>query len=342
VRKFLNTLFITTQGAYLHKEGEAIAIKNGDELLLRMPAHTIESLVCFGRVSLSPPLLGMCGEKRIQVAFLSENGEFEARVQGKVAGNVLLRRTQYRWADDASRSAGIAQNMVAAKVANARTVLLRAKREMTAPAVIMQEAIRRMAGIGDHLLRQGEPVETLRAMEGDAAKTYFSVFDEMIVQQKDGFRFGGRTRRPPRDAVNALLSFAYTLLMHDCTGALEGVGLDPCVGFLHADRPGRPSLALDLMEEFRPALADRLVLTLINRQQVKLSDFESREDGGVWMKPDARRTFLETWQKRKREEVVHPFLNEPAPVGLFPHIQALLLARHLRGDLDCYPATIWK
>ncbi len=342
MKKLLNTLFVTTQGAYLHKEGEAVAIRNGDELLLRLPSHTIENIVCFGRVSLSPPLMGLCGERKIQVAYLTEYGEFQARVQGKVSGNVLLRRTQYRWADDPGKSAGIAQSMVAAKVANARTVLLRAKRESGESGGPLQGAISRLGGIGEHLLSVEEPVETIRAMEGDAARTYFSVFDELIVKQKDGFQFKGRSRRPPGDRVNALMSFAYTLLVHDCTGALEGVGLDPYVGFLHADRPGRASLALDLMEEFRPIVADRLVLSLINRQQIRADDFEKREDGGIWMKLEARKTLLETWQKRKQEEVMHPFLGEAVALGLFPHVQALLLARHLRGDLDAYPALIWK
>lgn len=342
MKKLLNTLFVTTQGAYLHKEGEAVAIRNGDELLLRLPSHTIENIVCFGRVSMSPPLMGLCGERKIQVAYLTEYGEFQARVQGKVSGNVLLRRAQYRWADLPSKAAGIAQSMVAAKVANARTVLLRAKRESGEAGGPLQGAISRLGGIGEHLLSVEEPVETIRAMEGDAARTYFSVFDELIVKQKDGFQFKGRSRRPPGDRVNALMSFAYTLLVHDCTGALEGVGLDPYVGFLHTDRPGRASLALDLMEEFRPVVADRLVLNLINRQQIKASDFEKREDGGIWMKPEARKTLLETWQKRKQEEVMHPFLGEAVALGLFPHVQALLLARHLRGDLDAYPALIWK
>lgn len=342
MKKLLNTLFVTTQGVYLHKEGEAVAVRNGDDLLLRLPSHTIESIVCFGRVSLSPPLMGHCGERKIQVAYLTEHGEFQARVQGKVSGNVLLRRAQYRWADDPAKCAGIAQSMVAAKVANARTVLLRANRESGQAGGPLEGAIARLGGIGEHLLNVEEPVETIRAMEGDAARTYFSVFDELIVKQKDGFEFKGRSRRPPGDRVNALLSFAYTLLVHDCTGALEGVGLDPYVGFLHTDRPGRASLALDLMEEFRPILADRLVLSLINRQQIRPADIEKREDGGIWMKPDARKTLLETWQKRKQEEVMHPFLGEPVALGLFPHVQALLLARHLRGDLDAYPALIWK
>jgi CRISPR-associated protein Cas1 len=342
MKKLLNTLFVTTQGAYLHREGEAVAVKNGDDLLLRVPSHTLSAIVCFGRVSLSPPLMGMCGERKIQVAHLSEHGEFLARVQGPVSGNVLLRRTQYRWADDAAKAAAIAQNIVAAKVANSRTVLLRARREAPQTSAALESAVVRLAGIGEEFVAGWKPVETLRALEGEAAKCYFGAFDDLIIQQKHQFRFAGRSRRPPTDPVNAMMSFAYTLLTHECTGALEGAGLDPYVGFLHADRPGRASLALDLMEEFRAILADRLVLTLINRQQVTASDFERREDGGVWMTSRARKTLLEAWQKRKQEEVQHPFLGETIMLGLFPHVQALLLARHLRGDLDAYPALLWK
>lgn len=342
MKKLLNTLFVTRQGSYLHREGEAIAIKNGEEVLMKLPCHTLESIVCFGRVSMSPPLMGLCGERKIQVSFLTESGQFHGRVQGPVAGNVLLRREQYRWADCPEKAAAVAQNMVAAKVANARTVLLRARRDTDRLAEPLQPAVSRLGWIGDRLLKEQEDLERLRATEGDAARAYFAVFDHLILSQKSDFEFRGRTRRPPGDRVNAMLSFAYTLLVHDCAGALEGVGLDPYVGFLHADRPGRTSLALDLMEEFRAILADRVVLSLINRQQVSGDEFEEKEDGGIWMKPTARKTLLETWQKRKQEEVTHPYLGESVALGLFPHIQALLLARHLRGDLDAYPALIWK
>jgi CRISPR-associated protein Cas1 len=342
MKRLLNTLYVTTQGAYLHQEGEAIAVKDGDELLIRVPAHTLEGLVCFGRVNLSAPLMGLCNERKIQIVHLTDYGKFLARVQGPVNGNVLLRRTQYRWADDEAKAASIAGAMVGAKVANSRTVLMRARRESGRAEHALDSAIARLGRIGEELLRGAKPVETVRALEGEAAKCYFSAFDFLIVQQKETFQFKQRSRRPPADPVNALLSFAYTLLLHDCTGALEGVGLDPYVGFLHADRPGRPSLALDLVEEFRAVLADRLVLNLINRQQVSGNDFERREDGGVWMASKARKTFLGAWQKRKQEEVTHPFLGESIALGLFPHAQALLLARHLRGDLDAYPAMIWK
>lgn len=342
MKKLLNTLFVTTQGVYLHRDGEAVAVRNSDQLLLRVPSHTLESIVCFGRVSLSVPLLELCGERKVQVAHLSEHGKFQARIQGPVSGNVLLRRTQYRWADDGDKAAAVAQNIVAAKIANSRTVLLRARRESTSGETGLNAAIGRLADIGQGLLGRTQSLEPLRGMEGDAARCYFAAFDHLIVQQKQDFSFNARSRRPPKDPVNAMLSFAYTLLVHDCTGALEGVGLDPYVGFLHADRPGRASLALDLMEEFRAVIADRLALSLINRQQVQASDFEQREDGGVWMKAEARKAFLTAWQKRKQEEVLHPFLGESVPLGLFPHVQALLLARHLRGDLDSYPALVWK
>ncbi len=342
MRKLLNTLFVTTQGAYLHRDGEAVAVRDGDQLLIRVPSHTLESVVCFGRVSISPPLIGMCGERKIQIAYLTEHGEFLGRMQGPVCGNVLLRRTQYRWADEPARSAAVAQSIVAAKIANSRTILMRARRQTEQPPETLEGAILRLGRIGEELLNGEKPVETVRALEGEAAKHYFAAFDHLIVQQKEAFRFTGRSRRPPADPVNALLSFSYTLLMHECTSALEAVGLDPYVGFLHTDRPGRPGLALDLMEEFRAVIADRLVLTLINRQQVAPDEFERRQDGGVWMTAKSRKTFLETWQKRKQEEVLHPFLGESFALGLFPYAQALLLARFLRGDLDAYPALLWK
>jgi CRISP-associated protein Cas1 len=342
MKKLLNTLYITTQGTYVHRDGETVIASHEEEVLLRVPIHTLEGIVGFGRVSFSPPAMGLCAERGVSISHLSEQGEFWARVEGPARGNVLLRRRQYRLADDPERAAAIAQSMVMAKIANCRTTLLRAGREREdAPACIEQAAY----GLGrtlDTLLRRQPAVEEVRGMEGESAARYFSAFDGLIVQQKEAFAFRGRSRRPPLDRVNALLSFVYTLLVHDATSALESVGLDPYVGFLHTDRPGRPSLALDLMEEFRPVLADRLVLTLINRQQVGSGGFETAESGAVKMDAETRRTVLQAWQKRKQEEVRHPFLDESAAVGLFPYIQALLLARHLRGDLDAYPALVWK
>lgn len=342
MKKLLNTLYITTQGTYVHRDGETVIASHDDQVLLRVPIHTLEGIVGFGRVSFSPPAMGLCAERGVGISHLSENGEFWARVEGPVRGNVLLRRRQYRVADDPECASAVAQNMVMAKIANCRTTLLRAARERDSASDAIDQAAEALGRILDKLLRRQLPLDQVRGVEGESAALYFSVFDNLIVQQKGAFGFHGRSRRPPLDPVNALLSFVYTLLVHDVTSALESVGLDPYVGFLHADRPGRPSLALDLMEEFRPVLADRLVLTLINRQQVGGSGFEKAESGAVKMDAETRRAVLQAWQKRKQEEVRHPFLEESAAVGLFPFIQALLLARHVRGDLDAYPALVWK
>lgn len=339
MKKLLNTLFVMRQGTYLAKDGECVAVKDAEETLLRVPIHTLESVLCFGRVSASPSLMGFCGENRVLLSFLTEGGKFLARCQGPVAGNILLRREQYRAADSPARSAGVARSIIFGKVANSRVVLQRACRERESP--VLAQAVEELGRVQDRVERGGD-LDSLRGMEGEAAQVYFGAFDEMIATQKEAFRFSGRSRRPPLDRVNALLSFVYTLLVSDCVAALEGVGLDPYCGFLHRDRPGRPSLALDLMEELRPVLADRLVLTLINRQQVKPSSFRTEENNAVWLVDEARKEVLAAWQERKREEVVHPILEERAMLGLFPHLQALLLARHLRGDLGGYPSLLWK
>jgi CRISPR-associated protein Cas1 len=341
MRKLLNTLFVTTQGAYLHKDGETIAVTVEQETRLRLPVHTIESLVCFGQVSCSPFVLGLCAERGVGVSFFTENGRFLARVQGPVRGNVLLRRAQYRAADDPERSAAAARWMVAAKVANSRGILLRALREKAAPDGAARAAVEAHARILDQLLRPLD-LDRVRGLEGEAAQHYFSAFDELITANRDAFQFTARSRRPPLDPVNALLSFLYTLLVHDAASACEMVGLDPAVGFLHRDRPGRPSLALDLMEEFRAAFADRLALALINRKQVAPKGFTKLESGGVIMDDATRKTVLMAYQERKREEIQHPFLGESVPIGLLPYVQALLLARWLRGDLDGYPAFVWR
>jgi len=343
VKRHQNTLYVTTQGAYLAKDGEAVAVRVQEETRLRIPIHTLGGIVCFGQVSASPFLLGMCGERGVTVSLLSENGRFLARVQGPTSGNVLLRREQYRRADDEAGTAGIVRAFLAAKIANSRTVLQRALRDR--PQSGGAEALRAATIIlGQHLdsLRVGVPLDGLRGIEGGAARVYFEVFDELITQQKGDFFFHERSRRPPVDNVNALLSFVYTLLRHDCESALEAVGLDPAVGFLHRDRPGRPSLALDLMEEFRAFFADRLALSLINLQQIRADGFTQGETGGVVMNEETRKTVLVAYQKRKQEEIVHPFLAEKTTVGLLPHLQAALLARHLRADLDGYPPFIWK
>jgi CRISPR-associated protein Cas1 len=343
VKRHQNTLYVTTQGTYLGKDGEAVEVRLKEETRMRVPIHTLGGIVCFGQVGFSPYLLGFCGERGVGVSFLTETGRFLARVQGPTSGNVLLRREQYRRADDERNCAGLVRSIVTAKVANSRTVLLRALRDRpdTPRAAELRGAASALAQTLNSL-RDEAPVDTLRGIEGNAARLYFGVFDHLIAQQKDDFYFHERSRRPPLDNVNALLSFLYTLLRHDMQSALESVGLDPAVGFLHRDRPGRPGLALDLMEELRCFLADRLALSLINLQQIRPSGFTRNESGGVVMDGDTRKTVLMGYQKRKQEEILHPFLGERTTVGLLPHLQAALLARTLRGDLDGYPPFLWK
>ncbi len=343
MKKHLNTLFVTTQGAYLAKEGETVAVKIDGKIRLQLPIHTLGGIVCFGQVSCSPYLMGFCAEKDVAISFLSEHGRFLARVQGPVSGNVLLRREQYRWADDRQKSASIARSAVIGKIGNCRTVLQRALRDHAEKVDVMatQNAIDRLGSILMHV-SQDIPLDTIRGYEGEAAQVYFNVFANLITAQKDSFVFHERSRRPPLDRVNCLLSFLYTLVMHDVRSALECVGLDPAVGFLHRDRPGRPGLALDIMEEFRPFLADRLALSLINLSQVKGKGFRVMESEAVLMDDETRKTVLVAYQTRKQEEIMHPFIKEKMPVGLLFHAQALLLARHLRGDLDGYPVFLWK
>jgi CRISP-associated protein Cas1 len=308
-----------------------------------VPIHNLEGIVCFGNVGCSPYLMGFCGRNNVTLSFLSERGRFLARVVGPTSGNVLLRREQYRRADEPASSAEIARAIVTAKVASSRSFLVRAARER--PEGAGADALR---AAGDRLrqllgeLGRATELDSVRGLEGLAARVYFEVFDHLIVHQKDDFRFAGRSRRPPGDLVNALLSFVYTLVRHDLTSALESTGLDPAVGFLHRDRPGREGLALDLMEEFRSFLADRLVISLINRRQVKAGGFEHGESGGVWMDDDTRKEVLVAYQNRKQEEITHPFLDEKTTVGMLFQLQALLLARFLRGDLDGYPPFVAK
>lgn len=338
MKKLLNTLYITRQETYLHKERETIVIKNGDEKLAQFPSLSIGGILCFGQVSMSPFLMGYCADKGIGIAFYTEYGRFLARIQGKQAGNVLLRRAQYRWADDPEKSVAIARLMVAAKVANSRAVLLRELRNHGHNAAIKKAADQLSVSL--RRVKHTSSVEESMGMEGDAASTYFSVFNELL--KGSGFAFGGRVRRPPTDAVNALLSFVYSLITQECISALQGVGLDPFVGFLHKDRPGRASLALDLLEEFRAPWADRFVLTLINRRQVQLSDFVTEASGAVRLSDDARKRLLTAYQERKQVEIQHPYLEEQVPIGLLPHCQAMLLARHIRGDTRFYTPYLVK
>jgi CRISPR-associated protein Cas1 len=343
MKKYLNTLFITSQGAYLSKEGETVVVTVEKVKRLQLPIHTISGIVCFGNVMMSPFLMGFCAENKVSVSFLTEYGRFLASVQGKVSGNVLLRREQYRRADDPECSAQVTRAILMGKISNSRAVIRRALRDH--PDKIDVEVLSRESASLKCSLEQVQRTETLnvlRGVEGEAANTYFGVFDHLIISQKGDFRFDKRNRRPPLDEVNCLLSFLYTLLMHDVRSALECVGLDSCVGFLHRDRPGRAGLALDMMEEFRPVIADRLALSLINREQIRKKGFTVMESGAVIMKDDARKEVLTAYQKRKQEEITHPYLKENVQVGLLFYIQALLLARYLRGDIDSYPVFIWK
>jgi len=343
MKKLLNTLFVTTQGAYLCHEGESVVVRVEQEIKLRVPIHTLGGIVCFGQVSCSHPLMGLCGERGVAISYLSERGQFFARVHGPVSGNELLRREQYRRADRLEVSASIARAFVVGKVANARTVLQRAGRDHAdkGGGADIEKAVLRLGSLLEEL-KKDMPVDVLRGKEGEAANTYFATFNHLITAQKEDFAFTVRSRRPPLDNINALLSFLYTLLVHDASAALEGVGLDPQVGFLHALRPGRPALALDLIEELRPFLADRLALSLVNLRQVQGKGFEKSESGAVVMDDETRKTLLVAYQKRKQEEIRHPFIEEDVPVGLLFHVQALLLARHLRGDLDGYPPFLWR
>jgi CRISPR-associated protein Cas1 len=343
MKHLLNVLFVTTQGAYLSKTGETVEVRCDQQVKMQLPIHNLGSIVCFGNVTCSPFLLGLCGERNVAVSFLTEHGRFLARVQGPINGNVLLRKEQYRRSDDISASADIARSIIMAKIANCRVVLQRSLRDrpQSENDLDIQNALNML---GHHLevLKVPSPLDAIRGIEGMAANIYFDNFDHLINANKPAFTFTARSRRPPLDNINALLSFLYTLLVHDVTAALESVGLDPAVGFLHRDRPGRPSLALDMMEEFRPFLADRLALSLINRQQIKPQGFQRTESGAVIMDDETRKTVLIAWQKRKQEQLTHPFIQETVEIGLLPYIQALLLARHLRGDLEGYPPFFWK
>lgn len=343
MKKYLNTLFVTTQGAYLSKEGETIVVTAEKQKLLQVPACAIGGIICFGNVGCSPFLMGFCAANSIAISFMTEYGRYLASVHGRINGNVLLRRQQYRIADNEKDCLAIARSFVAAKIYNSRSVLCRALRDHSGK--IAEEVV---SAAVDYLAasikksQAAQNLDVLRGIEGDAAGTYFSVFDHLILGQKEDFKFGDRNRRPPLDNVNCLLSFIYTLLMHDVRSALDSVGLDSCVGMLHRDRPGRPSLALDMMEEWRSVIADRLVLSLINRDQLSGKDFKKAETGAVLLSDEGRKTVLTAYQKRKQEEITHPYLQETVQTGLLFYIQALLLARHLRGDIDGYPAFLWK
>jgi len=346
VRRLLNTLYVSTEGAYVRKDGENAVVEIEGQEKLRAPLHLLGGVICFGRAAMSPALMGACAERGVTAAFFTENGKFLARVEGPVSGNVLLRREQYRRGDEPVECGAIVSAIVAAKAQNQRTVLKRAVRDHgerldadnLARLDAAQMRLRDIARKAVHLT----DTDQLRGLEGEAAQRYFDVFPLLQRTDEPLMLFKRRSRRPPLDPINALLSFLYTLLTHDCRSALEGVGLDPSAGFLHRLRPGRPSLALDLMEELRAPLADRVALSLTNRGQIKARDFRVMENGATVMTDIARKAVLVAWQERKQQEVEHPFLGEKAPLGLLPHLQARLLARTLRGDLNYYPPMIWR
>ena len=342
MRILRNTLYVTSPDAYLSLDGENVVIQVQEEKK-RLPLHNLEGIVTFGYTGASPALMGACAQRQIRLSFLTAHGRFLAAVTGGEAGNVLLRKTQYRLSDSEEASAGLARNFIIGKLYNSRWVLERAARDyplrldtgrLKAASAVLAETIPQV--------QKADSLDSIRGWEGKAATAYFDVLDDLILQQKEAFYFRGRSRRPPLDRLNALLSFVYTLLANDTAAALETVGLDPYVGFLHRDRPGRVSLALDLMEELRAAVADRFVLTLINTRQIQADDFLQKENDAVVMTEDGRKSILAAWQKKKQETITHPFLGEKMEWGLIPHAQALLLARFLRGDMDEYPPFLWK
>ena len=343
MRQLLNTLFVTSEDLYLSLDGENVVANRGGEIVARYPLHTLQSIVSFSYAGASPALMGACARREIGLAFCSPRGKFLARVGGPAQGNVLLRRMQYRTADDPAQSCRIARNMIFGKVCNARWSVERTRRDhaLRIDTARFASVSGQLQGLLPQIAAETD-LGSLRGLEGSGAAAYFSVLDDMILQGKETFYFRERSRRPPLDPFNALLSFAYSLLAHDCASALESAGLDSYVGYLHRDRPGRESLALDLMEELRPCFADRFVLTLINNRAVKAADFDVQESGAVFLKENARRSFLQKWQERKRETITHPFLEEKMAWGLVPYVQSLLLARYLRGDLDEYPPFLWK
>ena len=343
MKHLLNTLYILSEDIYLSLDGENVVANRDKQIVARYPLHTLQNIVSFSYSGASPALLGACANHQIGFAFCTPRGKFLARVCGESHGNVLLRRAQYRIADDPAQCCQISRTMIFGKLFNARWSMERTRRDhaLRVDGERLAAVSRQIYELLSQIKETADP-EELRGLEGVGASAYFGIFNEMILGDKETFSFHGRSRRPPLDAVNAMLSFAYSLLAHDCASALESVGLDSYVGFLHRDRPGRISLALDLMEELRPCIADRFVLTLINNRQIKASDFHYMESGAVLLTDDGRKTFLKNWQEKKKEMLTHPYLGEKLSWGMIPYIQALLLARYLRGDLDAYPPFLWK
>lgn len=343
MKKLLNTLYVTSEESYLSLDGENIVISDHGHEVGRLPLHNLEEIVSFGYRGTSPALMGACAERNIALCYLSPQGKFLARVSGRVKGNVILREQQYKCFWDDEKSLDVAKNCIIGKIYNARWVLERATRDHS-----LQVDVEKLKTSSEKLknsltyIRNCQSKEQLRGFEGEAAQVYFGVFDELILQQKKDFPFSGRSKRPPLDQVNALLSFVYTLLTNTITSALETVGLDPYVGCLHTERPGRVSLSLDLIEELRPVLADRFVLSLINKKIICKKGFKQKENGAILMDNETRKIVLIEWQNKKKETLTHPFLKEKVEWGMVPYVQAMLLARYLRGDLDTYPPFLWK
>lgn len=343
MRKLLNTLYVMTADCYLTLDGENVVILKDEKTLGRFPLHTLENMICFTYKGASPALMGACAQRKIGMTFFSPRGAFLARAIGKECGNVLLRKEQYRISDNESRSAAYAKNMIAGKVFNCRWSIERTLRDHAYR--VNADRLKQVSHALYDMLPEIDgttALDELRGFEGKAAEQYFSVVDDMILNQKENFMFTTRNRRPPLDNVNALLSFAYTVLAGDCANALSSVGLDPYVGFMHRDRPGRTSLALDLMEELRPVMADRFILTLINTKAIQTNHFEKQKDHAVFLNDDGRKVFFHAWQNRKKEGITHPYLKEKVEWGLVPYVQALLLARTIRGDIEEYPPFFWK
>jgi len=343
MRHLLNTLFVLTAESYLSLDGENVVVLNGESEIARFPLHTLESILYFGYKGASPALMGFCVKNNISFCYFTPNGRFLARVCGETRGNILLRKKQYAIADDETESCIIARSMISGKLCNAKWVLERALRDhsMRIDVDLIKKVSTDLTDAA-HLAIETEALDTLRGIEGKSATQYFSVFDNLILRYKEDFYFHGRNRRPPLDNVNAMLSFLYSILANDCASALEAVGLDSYMGFMHGERPGRISLALDLMEELRPCFADRFVLSCINTQVIRPEHFWKSESGAVIMTDVGRKIFLAAYQEKKREQITHPFIKEKIPWGLVPYVQSLLLARHIRGDLDAYPPFIWK
>lgn len=340
MKKILNTLYVTTPDAYLSKDGLNVVMSVKQKEVFRIPIVNIEQIVTFGYLGTSPGLMKLCADNGVALTFLSPNGRFIGRFQGPVTGNVLLRKQQYRLSSNQNYSLSIARIFIAAKINNYRQILLRQLRDYGADTSI-EKAERKLKSCKSLALKSTS-CEELRGHEGDAASAYFAVFPHLMRTTEPVFRFNGRNRRPPRDAVNCMLSYVYTLIANDCIAALESVGLDPYVGLFHTLRPGRPSLALDIMEEMRAYLGDRMVLSLINRRQVSKRDFISQGEDTVTTTDEGRKTILQAWQQRKRETITHPFLNEKIQIGLLPYVQSQLLARAIRDEIEIYPPFLIK